>query len=75
MKIEINANNDAFFTLIDSSDVDVPDYEERTDPVIIEEVAPAPPSVPLENPKETNSFNIFAGTSWGSDIQGPGTIK
>lgn len=27
------------------------------------------PAVPLENPKETNSFDWFSGTSWGGSKQ------
>lgn len=36
-----------------------------------EEIAPqqGKPAVPLENPKQTNSFDWFSGTSWGGSKQ------
>jgi hypothetical protein len=83
MKIEMVVKNDENFTMsgvsiedgqieLKSPEVYEPYVEEP--PVYKSEPAAVPKPARFENYKETNSFDLFAGTSWAGTRQGPTDI-
>ena len=49
--------------------------EEKSEVVEPPMEPPANITPPLEGHKQTNSFDLFSGTSWGANPTGPGTIR
>lgn len=74
MKIEIVTNNDENFSLITENSIEVqPQPPVKKEEEVVETPQPLPPQnscpppprgAPLYNPTQTNSFDLFSGTSW-----------
>lgn len=76
MKIEIVANNDENFNLIPQTSVEVQPPVQAEE--VVETPQPLPPqdscppnprAAPIYNHTETNSFDLFSGTSWAGNKQ------
>lgn len=76
MRIEIITVNDESFAIYPPSNNVEETPAEEVPIVEVEQVVeetPQPPverCVSIENPKESNSFDWFSGTSWGGKKQG-----
>lgn len=73
MKIEIIADEDDNFKLFGESEVDVQTVEFIPEPVK-PVVAPTENAAPIENNRQSNTFDIFGGTSWAGKMQRPTDI-
>lgn len=67
MKIEIKSENNQFFSIsLSSNEENIVIPEEIVVPEVVEELPQPPPNTgaPIENFRQTNSFDFFEGTSW-----------
>lgn len=67
MKIEIQVAQDSSFQLITNENENIEEVQ-APEPVESKNAAP------IENPRQINSFDLFANTSWGGTLQRPTDI-
>lgn len=64
------------FSIVSNFTENVPNWDNQVLDTVVEPkvVIPTPNAAPVENIKNSNSFNIFEGTTWEGGHQRPGDI-
>lgn len=73
MKIEIIADEDDSFKMFGENSIETQIIEFGSEPPK-QIAAPTENASPIENNKQTNTFDIFGGTSWAGTMQRPTDI-